>query len=51
MDILPATPRALEARLHAANHELAGRPLEQEDPFYLARYDRGGMSRRMISSP
>ena len=51
MDVLPATPGELEARLRKAYRELAGRPLEQEDPFYLARYDRGGMSRGMISPP
>jgi hypothetical protein len=41
---LPPTPEALAARVEEAFARLAGNPMSHPEPFFVPRYDHGGMS-------
>ncbi len=41
---LPAAPGGVEALVHEAFARLTGRPISHPEPFYVPRFDHGGMS-------
>ena len=45
----PDTVEELVSLIEAAFRELTGYPISQREPFWMERYDHGGMSSGMIS--